>query len=105
MGTVRPPLVPAPRRGAPEEFHSTPAGSKSSYSGNTGTIEYNYTHVSARNPVSFTRYGRVVVRDRAIAVLNRFLGRLMATARNLLTRPLVVCEFNSGDGFKLWRSS
>lgn len=58
------------------------AGSGSSSSATKGTIEYNYTKVGDRSPVSIPRYGPSVLKYRSIGLLLRFLGQLMVAQRD-----------------------
>lgn len=75
-------MAPLPPDGGQKEVHLTGKGSGRSFSDTTGTIEYNYNHGGSRTPVSFTRYGPVVVTDHAIGVLHRFLGRLSVAPKD-----------------------
>lgn len=79
MGTVGPPLAPPAPGSDPEEMNLARAGSPLSASGTTSKVMCNNTHVGARTPVSFPWYGPVIVNNRAIGMLNRFLGQIMKT--------------------------
>lgn len=89
--------------GAPDKVHLALDGSGSSSSGTTGTVEYNNTHLGVRTPVSFPRYGPVLLTTGAIGVLHRFLVHPIQTPKDAFDPTILVFESLYGDGFVLWK--
>lgn len=78
-GSVGLPLESPLPDGAPEEVRLTRAGSGSN---SFGTVEYNYSYVGVRNPISYPRYRPVIMTTDAIGILHRFLGEFMKKPRD-----------------------